>query len=343
MNAPSLTNFMAMTKAKFQLFDLGLYLRELPSTILTDLDNGQPYSNPHLGYAWLAIFNWHANQPEQNSFWFLKLPLDEQGILPAGVHSDLVSRFYRAIETSDASERQRLLTEHPYQFTPDHEKMAALHAVTTCQLGLSPSHFFEPAHQFFINNDDTIDWQTLGIQGIADVVWRLTNSEFETLINRLPTLALPPLLALLQQFEHREIPVNIIKTIASIAQSAQTNDALFASCLRACAQSAAASTLEPVILARLKTQSVSTEVLLTILTRYSYLLKNDTQAVIILDSLATRVDSDAFARVITNLAMQPNMTGIIMKTLTSPTLTEALANALSNLIQQKRRAPHATH
>ncbi len=343
MNAPSLTGFLASAEANFQVFDLGLYLRKLPSSILSNLDNGQPYPTPHLGHAWLALFIWKQDGTEQNSLWFLKLPLDEQGILSTAVHSDLVSRMYRAQKAIDTKERERLLTEHPYQFTPDHEKMAALHAVATDLLALPASEYLENAQNYYLQNDSTTPWQGIGLQGIADLVCRLNAQQVMPLSDALPNLADEPLMALLRQCEHSPLPSSLVKAIANIAANPNQSEDVYIACLRACAQSSSAMLLEASIHNRLASNQFSTEFLLTIITRYTHLLKNDQFAVNVLDKLAKQVDNDGFERVITNLAMQSHMAGIVLKTLASPHLTEALANALSILIKHRRRPPNAHH
>lgn len=343
MNVPSLSGFLTMTEASFRLFDLGIQLRKMPDSTLERLDEGQPYPCPHLGYAWLVIFMWNEHESQQNSLWFLKLPLDEQGILPAAVHSDLVNRLYRALQVQDSKERQRLLTDHPYQFKPEPEKMAALHARATKILGLPPSPYFDDVHRFYLSPNAGLHWQELGIQGIADFVCRLKDNDIQQLNPSLLTLDQAPLLALLRQFEHRELPTSTVEMLVSIAQKNPDNAELTSACLRACAQSPARKLIEPVIAARIDNEKVDLELLLTVLTRFPHLCQDATYATQILDRLARAADADGFQRVMTNLAMQPGMAGIVMTTLANPALTENLANALSLLIQRTRGQNHARH
>jgi hypothetical protein len=343
MNAPSLSGFLDITQAKYRLFDLGTMVRKLPSNTLKALDDGQPYPLPHLGFGWLVIFLWNEDRSEQNSLWFLKLPLDEQGALSAAVHSDLVNRLYKALQTADEKERQRLLTDHPYQFTPEHEKMASLHARATDILGLPPSNFFEPAKQFYLEHTDLQNWTTLGIQGIADFVVKASEAELIQACTNIDGLDDAPKFALLQQLEHCSLPTKAVESLVAHSTSKGDDLTLATAILKACAQSAANKLLEPAIRQLIQENSGSMELLLTVITRYASLMKDEALAIPVLDQLATLADSDGFARVMTNLAMQPGMQGIVMKTLGSTRLTEVLANALSRLIQQKRGGQNVSH
>lgn len=336
MNAPSLAGFLDMTEARYRLFDLGTQLKKLPGHTLMSLDSGQPYPHPHLGYGWLVIFMWNEERTEQNSLWFLKLPLDEQGILPAAVHSDLVNRLYKALQTSDASERQRLLTDHPYQFTPDAEKMAALHANATQLLGQPASDYLAPVKDFFLYQQSSADWAALGLQGIADLVCRADDDQLIELTKSLPLFDTQPQTALLTQLEHRSLPTPAVETLVGIAQSHNTFHTLTVGALRAAANSPAFRLMEPVIRNGLMQEQPSLEFILTVTTRYTALLADGELAVPVLDALARQSDADGFARVVTNLAMQPGLNGIVMQTLGSPELTEALGLALGGLIQRQR-------
>lgn len=342
MNAPSLSGFLEMTEANYRLFDLGTVLRKLPSNTLKSLDEGEPYPFPYLGYGWLVIFLWNNDLSDQNSLWFMKMPLDEQGIVSAAAHSDLVNRFYKSLQTSDAKERQRLLTDHPYQFSPAPEKMAALHATATQVLGLPPSDYYAFAQDALTGKTHNPDWATLGLQGVADVVQRSDDAQIIALSERVSGLESMAQLALLQQFEHRALPTKTLENLVRWAEQNKTQEAIVVSVLRACSQSAAYRLLEPLVESMVESHDTTLEALLTILTRYPAFLDNDVLAIKLLDQLGQRTDADGFARIMTNLTMQTGMRDIVMRTLGSPHLTETLANALSRLIQQSR-APRNDH
>lgn len=335
MNAPSLKGFFDMTDANYQLFDLGVQVRMLPPNSLAAIDQGEKYPHPHLGYAWLAILVWNDERIEQNSLWFLKLPLDEMGIVSAPAHNGLVRRLYQALQNTNEKERQRLLTEHPFQFKPDAVKMAALHARATQLLNLPASMYFDDAKDYYLNESTPLSWQNIGLQGIADLVARLTDDKIDSLNRRIETLDQEPLIGLAQQLTHQHITASTAKALIDRAsRSSQTG--LQNLCLQACSQAETMKDIEPYIFAKLNTLSGNLEFLLILVTHYTALLSTTRTAVLILDQLAKHTDSSGFNRVVTNLAMQPDLEGIVMKVFRSDQLTETLATALSQLIQNQR-------
>lgn len=336
MNAPSLSGFLDVTGANYQLFDLGTHLKQLPRSTLALLDNGRKYPYPHLGFAWVATFIWDDQQPEQNNLWFLKLPLDEQGCLVPAVHSDLVRRLYTALQTNDSDERRRLLTDHPYQFQPDTSKMAALHAKATQILSLPASPYFEPAAEFYLLQNNQVDWKTLGIQGLADLAERCLHTHEKEFADALINVGDEPFIALASQLQH--VKTNTEITQATIASAKHRDTApTIQSALRALSQSAEPEMVRAFILNLIQQGKSDLETLLILFTNYPALFTDISFACQLMTELSIHTDEAGFNRVLTNLAMQTGLEGIVMKVFASDTLNETLANALSRLIQSARK------
>lgn len=335
MTTPSLAGFIELTGANFALFDLGVQLKKMPKSTLKQLDQGAPYPTPYLNFAWLVILLWNPDNKEQNSFWFLKLPLDEVGQLSAAVHSDLVNRLYRSIQTQDENERLRLLTDHPYQFTPNDEKKAALHAYASKQLGSPASHFHQPAIKYFTEDKTDLEWQAIGLQGISDALVRLSNTEEQALIKQMAHLPSEPFIALMQQLEHCQPNTNLVQAILSRA-TIYTHAAEMVAVVRAVSQSKAKLLVRPVIEQGLKFFANNIELLLAIITRYPGWMSETDFSIPIVDQLAQTTDADGFAKIMQHLSIQPEQQGIVMILLKAPNITPALANALSIVIQQHR-------
>lgn len=335
MTTPSLAGFLELTGANFTLFDLGVQLKKMPKGALKQLDEGEPYPSPYLNFAWLVILLWNPENKAQNSFWFLKLPLDEMGQLGTAVHSDLVNRLYRSIQTQDEAERQRLLTDHPYQFTPSDEKKAALHAYATKQLGSPASPFHLPAINYYCGTDSNLDWQTLGLQGISDALVRLSDREERALIKHIAHIPSEPFIALMHQLEHCQASTQLVQAILGRA-TIYTQAAEMIAVVRAVSQSKAKLLVRPVIEQGLKFFAKNLELLLAIITRYPSWISETDFSIPILDQLAQVTDIDGFIRTIQHLSIQPGQQGIVMTLLKAPNITPALANALSALIQEHR-------
>jgi hypothetical protein len=332
---PGLIDFLERSGARYQAFDLGSQLRKLSKDQFARFDQGQAYPYPHLNHAWLILLLWNPEQREQHSIWFMKLPLDEQGGLPAAVMSDVLDRLYRSLATEDAQERQRLLTDHPYQFTPVDSNMAALHARASRILGVPPSPHYQAAYRLLIEQDDSLDWETVGLQGLNDVLERRSSADEQALTHRLSTLPAFVCHQVLNALEHHQPGVALTERIIDLCRH-QTDAATRVSALRAVSQSQARGLVDDFVSDSLNRYPNELDIVLAVLSRHPTLLANTDVALVALDRLAVLADSDGFNRVVQGLALQPGLSGLILQALRHPQRTKVLAGAIGNLIQSTR-------
>lgn len=334
MTSPdSIGDFLTRSGARYRLFDLGSQLRTLSSESWQRFDQGGAYPLPYLNHAWLVMLLWHPDNKAQHSIWFMKLPLDEQGRLPVEVQTDVLNRLMKALATRDSEERQRLLTDHPYQFTPGLQKMAALHARARRILSAPESQFYAPARQRLINNDARVDWQTIGLQGMAEVLEQLEPADKAQLAQHLPTWPEPLQKAVLEMLEHHQPDLALTEVILKLAQ-AEADEQLVTAAVRGLSQSKARGLVAqglPTLLERFPT---SLDLTLASLSRHADLLADVDLALVLLDRLAHQADQDGFNRVVQGLAQQPGLSGLVMAVLRHPNRSETLMRAIGGLIQQ---------
>lgn len=330
-----LTDFLDHSGARYRVFDLGSQLRELSSGSWQAFDRGEPYAYPHLGHAWIVLLLWNPDNREQHSIWFMKLPLDEQACLPVAVHQDVLQRLYQALGTEDPGERQRLLTDHPYQFTPAPAKMAALHARASRILGVAPSQHYEPARRYLLEDGPVDTWQQLGVQGIAEVLERLDERAARQLAKRLPQLPREPRLVVLEALEHQRPAPSLVQAL--ITQAEQADDAeLDTATLRAVSQTDAKGMVSRFAEKALQRHPDHLNLVLALLSRHPDLLENTELSLTALERLAELADQDGFNRVIEGLALQPGLSGLVLKTLRHPKRSDNLARAIAGLIDRTR-------
>ncbi|MHA7881005.1 MAG: DUF3549 family protein [Saccharospirillum sp.] len=331
----SIGQFLANSGAHYRLFDLGSQLRTLSSDAWQRFDQGDAYPFPYLNHAWLVMLMWHPDNWAQHSIWFMKLPLDEQGRLPLAVQGDVLNRLNKALTTQDAEERQRLLTDHPYQFTPNLQKMAALHARARRILSAPRSEYFSPARQRLINNDTQVDWQTLGLQGIAEVLEQLKPNDQSRLAKHLLTWPEPMQTTVLAMLEHHEPELALTEAMLRLAQSAQSEH-LVTAAIRGLSQSRARDLIARQVPPLLDRFPDSLDLTLALLSRHLDLLSDVELALVLLDRLAHQADQDGFNRMIQSLALQPGLSGLVMAVLRHPNRSDHLMRAIGGLIQQAR-------
>jgi len=336
MKTPTrLGKFLDQSGARYRLFDLGSQLRRLSREDWQRFDQGGAYPYPHLNHAYLVLLLWHPDNREQHAIWFMKLPLDEQAGLPAPIAADVLNRLMKALATSDADERQRLLTDHPYQFKPDDAKMAALHARAGRILGAPPSQYYSAANDYLLGSAKPDSWPTLGLQGIAEVLESADDKAQKQLAERLTKLPLEPRLQVLQMLEHHRPVLALTEAIIALAD-AQVEVAQDTAALRALSQSEATGLVRGFISRALNRHPDSLDLVLALLSRHPQLLDDTDLSLVALDRLAHLADQDGFNRVVQGLALQPGLAGLVLQVMRHPNRSETLAVAIGGLIDASR-------
>ncbi|MCE2569998.1 DUF3549 family protein [Motilimonas eburnea] len=239
MHIHSLTDFLDQAKCQYRIYDLGRKVQKISASEFKKVEQNQvPYPFPLQQHAWLAVVFWQADQPE-HYIWFLKLPLDERGLLLAGPQTHFIQLVVEALgatlEQKPDEKQQERLANNPYTFKPAELKKAVFHAKLNLDLARPASRYYEQAHAYFSGQLDWQQWQQLGMQGIADVAVRLKQDANEThLINALPQLPETPLGILLECLEHQDLGTPLAESLRDFALTkGQTQPALATLALRA--------------------------------------------------------------------------------------------------------------
>lgn len=336
MQAPNrLGEFLDQSGTRYRLFDLGSQLRRLSHQAWQRFDQGGAYPYPHLNHAWLVMLLWHPHNRAQHAIWFMKLPLDEQAILPAPVAADVLNRLMKALATTDADERQRLLTDHPYQFKPDDAKMAALHARAGRILGAPVSQYHSAAHHYLLGSADPSGWQRLGLQGLAEVLEAADDSAQRQLASRLVQLPIEPQLQVLNLVEHYRPSLALTEAIIALADT-QADVSVDTAAIRALSQSEAVGLVRAFISRALSRHPASLDLVLALLSRHPSLLNDIELSLVALDRLAQLADQDGFNRVVQGLAIQPGLAGLVLEVMRHPNRSAALARAIGGLLDARR-------
>jgi hypothetical protein len=99
------------------------------------------------------------------------------------------------------------LADCPYHFTPDPQKMAAVHAYLSHSLGQMPSSYYDKVMLYFQTQGE---WEHLGLQGVADFALRLGDeAHSQPFAACCLTLPQPLAGAFAQAFEHTPLPAAV--------------------------------------------------------------------------------------------------------------------------------------
>lgn len=180
-NIQTLTQLLKNSGCEYQIYDLGRRILPIDNVVFSRVEQSQQaYPYPLQKYAHIAIAYW--NQTEQPWIWFLKFPLDERGLLKT---SDIGSFIKYVVEAMgirlggklDDTQQQKL-ANNPYTFKPSEDKMAVFHSLVRARLEKQTSQYYEHAQHYFSGGLGWHNWQSVGIQGIADVCARINQTKW---------------------------------------------------------------------------------------------------------------------------------------------------------------------
>jgi hypothetical protein len=219
----TLSEFLRHSGAKYRVFDMGRRVEKLSATQFEQFELAEiPYPNPFQRTALFGVIFWHPKTTQQHYVWFLRLPLDEQGLLVQAARDEfLVTVLDRVGEcmlaAADGQLIQGALKDSPYSFNPREDRMAAFNAQATYTLGLPASPFFDDAQRYFAGKLDASTWTSLGMQGVADVAIRIeSSSEKKNLLAGFAALPAPPQHMLSTFLENVETSVEVVEHFASL-------------------------------------------------------------------------------------------------------------------------------
>lgn len=212
----TISDFLADTGARVHFYDMGRRVVEIPADVIRAFEHAEtPYPQPFLQCAWLGIVFQHEGAADEHHIWFLKLPLDEQGLLVQAARDDFLRRIAETL-TAENADQQQALEDNPHGFTPREERMAVFHAKVSKRLGQPPSQFYEHATNYFHGETGFDQWNFVGLQGIADVAARLDEDDNEqAVIDAILQLPATPFVALCSCLENEAIDSTLAQALGA--------------------------------------------------------------------------------------------------------------------------------
>lgn len=340
----TLGKFLHQSGAQYRVFDMGRRVAKLSITDFVGFENAKiAYPYPLNKQALFAIVFWDPGLIDKQYVWFLRFPLDEQGLLIQAARDeflvmllDRVGEYMLAAEVGKNIESA--LKDSPYTFDPHEEKMAAFNALVTKNLNMPASPFYDAAHAYFSGQTDKNDWQSLGMQGVADVAARLDENGLSSgLIVVLPTIPIEPFLQLCAFLENAEPKVEILEVLAlrvkKELQEKKPDVTVICACLRAISNSPIQGQVELLVKLVLKHScSQNIEILATISGRIWPLLTIDPICQLFVEQLAhNNAGQEGFNQLLADVMFMPNIRTHIMQVLRSPTRSVQLSEAVGKM------------
>jgi hypothetical protein len=348
-NIESLSDLFDMVGCDVTYYDLGRNITKITPQQAVQFDRKQQaYPFPFRQHAWLACLLKGKNATkedvaDQGVIWFLKLPLDEAGCLNLGTRDHFIKSIVdKILHKGEEAGLSEALEDNPYVFKPDQERMASLHAKLGKDLNQAPSEYFHAAAHYLASDlsDQNESWQSVGLQGIAEIAVNVDEEKYETLINNAVQHAAKPVIsALCHALEHEHLSAALQNTLITQLQTEQ-DPLIQASYLRALSRADLNDTLLLPLFGLLGSLSECKDddlhAIAALAAKCPHWLGQNPQLLrIIMEKLAHREDGYiAFKQIAAELSQHPEAKQPLWALLRSGHASPKLAQAVSYLFTQ---------
>ncbi len=344
----TLSEFLKHSGARYRIFDMARRVAKISNEDFADIEKtNQPYPYPLQKTAHFGIIFWNPDLADKHYVWFLKFPLDEQGLMIQAARDEfLVMLLDRVGEcmlaANEGAQIEGALKDSPYTFKPRDDKMAAFNAQASVSLAVKPSQYYEPALAYFSGQTAAQDWQMLGMQGVADVAIRLSGKQtISAVANNMVNVPEQPFITFSTFLEHAEPTITLVESLSqkldTLLQAEPAKISLVTACLRAVSNSPAIGSVDQMVRQVLNHSEVGQdiEVLATISGRLWRILEQVELSQLFVERLAeNNAGYSGFSQVLADAMYMPGLRNPIMTALRSPERSPALTQKVGELFGQ---------
>jgi len=346
----SITELLRTSGAALRVFDMGRRISKLSQDQFRRIEDSQlAYPTPFQHLAWLALLIWNPKRKQENAVWFLRLPLDEQGLIAPAARDDLLNRLIQnVINSKNGQLDEDALKDNPYSFTPEQSRMAAFHALAAREMQSPASPHYERTQAWFSAQLPLDAWQTLAYQGLADFIMRLDqDGNAQALRHRLPEMPAAVLETLCPLLEHvKPGPALQAELEQQLQQSLTGTDSnRVAALCRALSNITDEAAKQHLVLDVLATpHALEPEVVTVIATRCDSALMAPKVLQAFLERLAEgKAGQIGFSRILAELMFMPVHRALILQAFRNPERSECLSQAIGEMFGQSFATSTDTH
>ncbi|MBZ5488922.1 DUF3549 family protein [Halomonas aquamarina] len=339
----TIEEFFTRSGADVSLYHMGRRVAPLSRQILAEFEQGQrPWPEPWQGQARLAAIFTLGDMPEP-AIWFLALPLDEQGLLSPAQRDGFLNRLMETLGKNvstigqNAKDADHFMKDNPLAFTPSVTFQAMLNAHATRERELPASQHFEPVDAY-LTGQQAIDWQALGLQGIADYAVRLDAEQAEVLASRLAALPAGVVHSLCYCLEHQALAPALVAALRLRGEQAADEGDMetLCACIRAVGSSDSSDVATWYSSLLEDPHACGPDVLAAIAGRGWPLLEDANRLPLFLDRLAEDERTN-FASVVRDIALIPRLRLPVMLALRDAPEGSAVRRRLAAMTQAAKR------
>lgn len=338
----SISALLSLSDSQYRIFDIGRRVDKISKEQFAKIEAAElPYPYPIQGHALLAIAFWQK-QSTSPYLWFIKLPLDERGLLNQGARNHFIAIIIEALgddlSVNPTEQQEALLKKNPYHFTPAQYKLAAVNSVVSASLKQVASKFYAPAQHYLSGVNGWEAWQSVGVQGLSDFAFRLGEAQnSETLTNALAHLPEEVLVPLCSALENISLAPAVIKQLTTRyhqeEQKTDANNTILIALLRALASSTQHPYSQKFIANLIENTNLAEDILIIIAGRLWPTLIDEKLLFNYLEQLIKDNDNALFSAIFKDLVAIPMIRPVLLQAIRSPKRSPELATAIGMLFK----------
>jgi hypothetical protein len=336
----SISALLSLSDSQYCIYDIGRRVNKISKEQFEKIEAAQlPYPYPIQGHALLAIAFWQK-QSASPYLWFIKLPLDERGLLNQGARNHFIAIIIEALgdnlTESPTVQQEALLKKNPYNFTPAQYKLAAVNSVVSSLLKQDASKFYAPAQSYLSGDNGWQFWQEVGVQGLSDFAFRLNEvNNNDTLVNAISYLPEQVLVPLCSALENITLSAEVIMQITSRYQREikDNNNPAAIALLRALASSTEHTFSHEFLTSLITDKALNDEILIIIAGRLWPILSTEKVLFVYLEHLIKAHDNELFSAIFKDLVAIPLIRPVLLQAIRSPKRSPDLAQAIGMLFK----------
>ena len=164
-NINTLSEFLLQAQTQYLLIDLGRGMRLINNQTFFEWENQQaPCAYPRQDHAWFCIVFWNEQVDKERYMWFIKLPVDENGLLVQASRNQFLEIIVTALgsQLEHTANEQAQLPENPYIFTPSQQQLADCNALIRRQINDNSRDNSKAIR--YMQAPSIQEWQDLSVQ-----------------------------------------------------------------------------------------------------------------------------------------------------------------------------------
>jgi hypothetical protein len=327
----TISEFLLQAGTDFRVFDMARGIRPLGSQMFLEIENATvPAPYPRQQHAWFGILFFNKQTSSERYIWFVKLPLDEQGLIIVAARQQFLQIVVEALgQTLDKQNNaNNQLPENPFTFIPNQQQLADFNSIGRIELAIPLSEHLDLVEQYLVNPEQH-DWRVVSLQGIADFTATLQQGERRhLLLKQFVVLAPQVQYALCASLENHRIDQDISALLINWYHQDVLDEKRLHSVLRGLGQSQAKTAVSSLLSMVLNSAiGQSSAALMLIAARHWQYLKEPVILTLYAELLAICED-DTFIGLYSDLVQIPEireaMLGVLRWPEKSPQLTQAI-------------------